>query len=278
MFNKPFFHSKTAWLCTLTLLLLCLLFAYPFLWMFFATFKDDPDIFTPFPLWPKTFSLAYYHELLNGKWIPYPLQFLNSLWIAFAETLGALLITVPASYVLGRFNFKGAKIIYALAVLVVLIPRQVMVLPLFLWMNSLHLLDKSAAVILPGMVSGIGIIYFTQVSKRLPKPLIDLARSEGASEYQIFFMCLPMLKPALFAYGLIHFVLAWQEHLIPLVMITTKENMTVSVALNSLYGGSMHMPYALLMVGSSLTLIPTTLLFLFLFKQFKTSLSELTGL
>lgn len=259
-----------------SLLLLCALFAFPFLWMFLATFKANPEIFRPFPLLPDEFHLRHYRSLLSGEWIPYPRQFLNSLFIASVQTVLALALSAAAGFVFAKHAFRGKRLLFALAVLVVLIPRQVMVLPLFTWMNDLRLLDGPWSVIWPGAVSGIGVIYFSQVCKRLPDELLDMARSEGASEYRVFLACLPLLKPALIAYGLIHFIMAWHEHLIPLVMLSTPEHMTSGVALSSLYGSSLRIPYGLLMTGSALTVLPTALLYLLVQRHFKSSLADLT--
>lgn len=258
------------------LLLLCALFAFPFLWMFLATFKSNPEIFRPFPLLPEEFHFRHYRSLLSGEWIPYPRQFLNSLFIATVQTVLAVSLSAAAGFTFAKHSFKGKRALFALAVLVVLIPRQVMVLPLFTWMNDLRLLDGPWSVIWPGAVSGIGVIYFTQVCKRLPDELLDMARSEGASEYRVFLAILPLIRPALIAYGLIHFILAWHEHLIPLVMLSAPEHMTAGVALSSLYGSSLRIPYGLLMAGSAMTVIPTVLLYLLVQKHFKSSLAELT--
>jgi ABC-type glycerol-3-phosphate transport system permease component len=261
---------------TAVLLLLCALFAFPFLWMALATFKENPEIFRPFPLLPEHFHLRHYRSLLSGEWIPYPRQFLNSLVIAVAQTALALGFSAAAGFAFAKHRFRGQRALFALAVLVVLIPRQVMVLPLFMWMNDLRLLDGPWSVIWPGAVSGIGVIYFTQACKRIPDELLDMARSEGASEYRLFLASLPLMRPSLIAYGLIHFILAWHEHLIPLVMLSTPEHMTSGVALSSLYGSSLRIPYGLLMADSALTVLPTALLYLLVQKHFKSSLAELT--
>ncbi len=269
-------HRTSALLATGFLLLLCALFAFPFLWMVCATFKANPEIFKPFPLLPEEIHFRHYQALFSGEWIPYPRQFFNSLIIATGQTAMALMLSASAGFVFAKYNFAGKRALFALAVLVVLIPRQVMVLPIFTWMNVLGLLDGPWSVILPGAVSGIGILYFTQVFKRLPDELLDLARSEGATEYGVFFVSLPLVKPALVAYGLIHFILAWHEHLIPLVMLSSNLHMTAGVALSSLYGSSRNIPYGLLMAGSALTVLPTAMLYLVVQKHFKSSLSELT--
>ncbi len=263
-------------LATGFLLLLCTLFSFPFLWMVCATFKANPEIFNPFPLLPEEFHFRNYFSLLSGEWIPFPRQFLNSLFIASTQTFLALSLSASAGYIFAKFEFPGKRLLFALAVMVVLIPRQVMVLPLFTWMNDLRLLDGPWAVIWPGAASGIGVLYFAQVFKRLPDELLDLARSEGASEYRVYATALPLVKPALLSYALIHFILAWHEHLIPLVMLSSREHMTVGVALSSLYGSSKDIPYGLLMAGSTMTVLPTIALYLWIQRHFKSSLADLT--
>jgi ABC-type glycerol-3-phosphate transport system permease component len=141
----------------------------------------------------------------------------------------------------------------------------------------MRLHDGPWAVIWPGTVAGLGVLYFTQVFKRMPDELLDLARSEGASEYRVFFTVLPLARPAFIAYGLIHFILAWHEHIIPLVMLNSQEKLTVSLALATLHGDNMRIPEAILMVGSTLTVIPTALLYLLVQKHFRSSLTELTS-
>ena len=259
------------------LLLFCLAFAFPFLWMFFAAFKENAEILTPFPLLPRRFDFGNYRSLLSGEWIPYPRQFLNSLIIAALQTALAVALAASAGFVFAKYAFRGKSPLFALAVLVVLVPRQVMVLPLFTWMHDLGLLDGPWAVIWPGAVTGIGVIYFTLIFKRIPDELLDLARSEGASEYRAFLAILPLARPSLIAFGLIHFIMAWHEHLIPLVMLSSKQHMTVGVALASLYGSSLRIPLGMLMAGSALTLVPTAILYLLARRHFKSSLSELTG-
>jgi len=261
---------------TIILSLLCWVFAFPFLWMFFASFKPDAAILIPFPMFPEHFEFSYYRDLLTGKWIPYPRQFLNSLFISAMETALATAFACSAGYVFAKFDFRFKKILFALAVLVVLIPRQVLVLPLFIWMNKLSLLDTPWSVILPGAASGIGILYFTAIFRRMPDALLDMARCEGANEYHVFFSALPLVKPAIIAFALIQFVLCWQDHLIPLVMLSTTSHLTVSIGLSSLNAGNTRVPYGLLLAGCTLTLLPTVLFFAMAYRHFRTALGHLT--
>lgn len=259
----------------LILFLLCGVCALPFVWMFFATFKSNREIFTPFPLLPRDFSWNHYFEFFRSAPLPFGRQYLNSLGIATAQTCLAVALSAPAGYFFARYRFPGSRLLFFLGILVILIPRQVMILPLFSWFHTLRLLDNPLAVIFPGAVTGIGLLYFTLVFRRMPAELFHLARAEGASEYRTFLILLPLATPALLTYGLVHFVLAWHEHLIPLVMLTSQEKLTVSVGLASLYGSNLGIPYAWLMIGSLLTLAPTALLYLFLQRQFRSALADL---
>ncbi len=253
-----------------------LVFAFPFAWMFFAGFKSDADIFRTFPMLPDHFDPRHYRSLFSGEWIPYPRQFLNSLFIASAETVLAAAFACGAGYVFAKFAFSFKRTLFALALLTVLIPRQVILLPLFSWMHSLSLLDTPWAVILPGAASGIGTLYFTAIFRRLPDSLLDMARCEGAGEIRVFFSALPLIRPALIAFALIQFVLAWQEHLLPLVMLSTPSHLTVPIALAGLGAGEQRVPYGLIMAGCSLTLIPTALFFALAHRHLRSALGRLT--
>jgi ABC-type glycerol-3-phosphate transport system permease component len=275
--TKRFWKKQAGPLAVSTVLAgLAACFAFPFLWMLLAGFKIDAEIFTPFPILPESLDPRHYQSLLSGRWIPYTRQFLNSLFIATSQTVLGTAFACAAGYLFAKFEFSGKRVLFVAAVLTVLIPKQVMILPLFTWMHSLGLLDTPWAVILPGTASGIGLLWFTAVFRRLPDGLLDMARTEGAGEYRVFWTALPLVKPALIAFALIQFTLAWQEHLLPLVMLFSKENLTVNIGLASLHAGSLRAPYGLIMAGCTLTLIPTALFFILAYRHFRTALGRLT--
>jgi multiple sugar transport system permease protein len=265
-----------ALLATALLCGLAIAFAFPFVWMFTAGFKADAAIFNPFPLLPDGFDPRHYRSLLSGEWIPYKRQFLNSLFIAGMQTVLATAFSCAAGYVFAKFDFRFRRTLFVLAVFTVLIPRQVMVLPLFTWMHDLKLLDTPWAVILPGTATGIGLLWFTAIYHRLPGAIPDMARSEGAGEYRVFWITLPLIRPAIIAFALIQFTLAWQEHLVPLVMLFSPEQLTVNIGLASLHAGSVRVPYGLLMAGCTLTLLPAALFFVLAYRHFRTALGRLT--
>jgi ABC-type glycerol-3-phosphate transport system permease component len=120
----------------------------------------------------------------------------------------------------------------------------------------------------------LGVLYFTQVFKLIPNAYLEAARIEGAGEWRTYWLVLPMLGSSLLSYGLIHFILAWNEHLVPMLILNSPEHQTLPLALSSLYGSSLRFPFAVLMAGSFLAMIPTSLFFLISYKRFKNSLSN----
>jgi multiple sugar transport system permease protein len=261
---------------TWVLLGFSLVFGYPFVWMFFATFKTNPEIIRAVPLLPERFDGVFYRELLGGTWTPFVRQYLNSLTIATVQTVMAVSISAMAGFVLGTYRFAGARMVLVLLTALVVVPTPVMVLPLFTWFNRLGLIDTLAAATLPGTLSAIGLLLFVQAFRGIPRELLDVARTEGASEYRVFWTLLPLVRNTILTFALIHFVLAWQDHLIPLVMLGSRDRLTVPIALSSLYG-SARVPYALLMAGALLTVIPPAIFYLLVQRQFTTSLSRMTG-
>lgn len=248
---------------------------FPFAWMLLATFKENPEIFRPFPLLPERLSLDHYRALWNGSFIPFPRQLLNSLLVSSLQAAGALLLTVPAGFVFARYRFSGSRALFALGVMAVLVPPQVMALPLFIWFHRLGLVDTLAAVVLPGLCSGLGLLFFTFVFRRVPQELVDVARAEGASEARVLLTLLPLVRSQVLAFGLVLFILAWHEHLLPLVMLGSPEMKTVPLGLASLYGSATRLPYALLMVGGLLSVAPAAALFLCLRRHLGSALSEM---
>lgn len=297
-------HERNSWVATLALIVVSAFFFYPFLWMFVSAFKTTPEIYRPLQFWPAKFDPQYYGLLFTGVYFSFWRVFANSLVIALAQAVGVVILTSLAGYVFARHRFRGSKLLFLLAVVVIVIPQQALVVSLmdwlhrldvFLdglartnvlgvspmawmhmaWMHKLQLTDHLLGVILPGLVSGLGVIYFTQVFKQIPDELFEAARLAGASEFAVYRTLLPLIVSPLLSFGFIHFVLAWHEHLIPMLVLSSGSNSTLPMALSSLYGSSLRQPQAVLMAASTLTLLPITILFCLVQRRFRNSLSEL---
>jgi ABC-type glycerol-3-phosphate transport system permease component len=260
---------------TIILGFLCLLFAYPFVWMLCAGSKGNAEVFKPLQLLPKEWSLEYARRLLSGEWFPFWRTLANSAIVAGVQALGAVSITAAAGFIFAKHHFRGKGLLFVAAMLVILVPQQILAVPLFGWLNHIGLIDRLAGAMLPGMVSGLGVIFFTQIFRQVPDDLLHVARLEGASEARVFVMLLPLVAPALVSFGLIHFILAWHQHILPLMVLTSEENRTLPLAISSLFGSSLRFPYAVLMVGSTIGLAPPVLLFALCYRHLKSALADL---
>ena len=278
-----------------TLLLAPFLLAvlYPFLWMVFGIFKTNHEFFQPLRIWPmKPLNLEYWkgladtffpnefnfiniHELVMGKWVPFWDVFANSMVSSFCQALGAVALSAMAGYAFARLKFKFKNVYFVFVLALILVPRQLFAVPLFSWLNILGLNDSIFGIILPGVITGLGVIYFTQVFRKIPAEFIQVARTCGATEFRVFLMLLSLIWPAILSYGMIHFVLAWHEHLLPMLVLSTDSHQTLPLALAKLYDVSQRTPQGVQMAASTFSLIPTALLFALCHRKFKSSLSDM---
>jgi sn-glycerol 3-phosphate transport system permease protein len=248
-------------------LLAGLVFSYPFLWMFLSAFKTNKEIYQPLLLFPADYEWDAFAALFSGKYLDFTSFFLNSVFISCIQALFATAVTACAGFAFAKLNFRFKGAFFLLAVLVILVPKQALAIPLFEWLTWLELNGSRWAVILPGIASGLGIVFFTQIFSRIPNELIDLARVEGAS--------LPRTFIALVTYGLIHFILAWQEHLFPLLLLSDA-NQTLPLGLAKLRDSSHRIPEAVAMAAATFTLVPVVALFAVFYGKMRTALAELT--
>ena len=267
----PFFLSPAF----LTLVVVGLVFAYPFLWLLLSTFKTNKEIYQPLLLFPADYEWDAYTALFSGEYLSFTGYFVNSILVSVFQALFAVIVTAGAGFAFAKLRFPCKRFLFLLAVLVILVPRQALVIPLFEWLAWLELNGSLWAVILPGIASGIGLVFFTQIFRRVPDELVDLARVEGASPFRSYLAILPLVTPALVTYGLIHFILAWQEHLFPLILLSD-ENQTLPLGLAKLRDSSHRIPEAVAMAAASFTLLPVAVLFAVSYRKMRTALAELT--
>ncbi len=265
----------------------------PFIWMVLGVFKTN-DLFFRLPrfwpvklfdgeywnmigknFFPQKFDWQNFNGLLNGDWGPFWEVFGNSLMVSLAQALGAVALSAMAGYAFARFTFRGRRVLFVLAVALILVPRQLFAVPLYTWVNTLGMMDNLMGVILPGVVTGLGVIYFTQVFRQVPEEYLQAARVCGAPEFRVFLTILPLLWPALLSFGMIHFILAWHEHMIPNLVLFSETNRTLPLALAKLYDTSQRTPQGVQMAASTFAVIPTAILFALCHRRFKSSISDL---
>jgi multiple sugar transport system permease protein len=251
------------------LLMGAVLMVGPFLWMVSTSFKMPGDQFTR-TLIPPAFTLQNFRELFDIN-LNFPLLFWNSGYISILITIGQLLTCAMAAFVFAVVKFKGRDLLFTLLLLTMLIPPQVTLIPNFIIFKYLHLIGTSVPLWMPAFWGGaFGTFLLRQYFLTIPRDLVDAARVDGASLFQIFWkIYLPLGKPALAALAIFAFKDAWNDLLHPLVYMPSVPNTTLTVGLaffqqQMVHGGK----FTVLMAGALISVLPLVLVFFFAQKQF----------
>lgn len=238
-----------------------LLTALPLWWMLVASFMPTGEASAVPPrLWPSRPTLAQYAALFDRLDLARAAG--NSLLVASLATAGAVLLNSMAGYAFAKLTFRGRERIFRLLVAALVIPGQLAMLPLFLMLERLGLVNTYAGVVLPSLASIYGIFLVRQYVRAMPDSLLDAARVDGASEWRIYWsLVLPWCRPILVTLGLFTFLGAWNDFLWPLVVLSDARRHTLPVALANLVGEHVQ-DTELMMAGAVLTIAPVVGLFL----------------
>ncbi|MBT2117719.1 carbohydrate ABC transporter permease [Dyella sp. LX-66] len=234
---------------------------FPLLWMLSVSFMRPGEASAlPPPLWPAHATLANYHELFEragmGRYL------LNSLAISSAITLLSLAFNLMAGYAFAKLRFAGRERLFQMLLGGLVIPAQVAMLPLFLLLKYLGLVNSYAAVVMPAMATIFGIFLVRQYARGIPDDLLEAARIDGAGELRIFVqIVLPLLKPIMVTLAIFTFLTAWNDFMWPLIALTGQEHYTLPIALASLSREHVQ-DSELMMAGSVVTVLPVLVLFL----------------
>jgi multiple sugar transport system permease protein len=239
----------------------------PFVWQLLTAFKSLPETTTvPPPLLPREWLWSNFAAVFDA--MPFGRQLLNSLIVAAAVTLGQLAFCSLGAYAFARLEFRGRELIFALFLSVLMVPKQLLILPQYQIMSGLGLLNSLPALILPGLFSAFGTFLLRQFFATIPKDFEEAALLDGAGRFRIFFsIMLPLVKPALAALAVITVMHTWNDLLWPLVVNTAPASMPISAGLTSLQGQEWT-DYPVLMAGALMASIPMLLAYLALQRQF----------
>ena len=256
-----------------TLLLFGTLSLVPLLWMLSASFMTTGEA-SSFPpaLVPHHPTLDHYRDLFGrlalGRYA------LNSAFIASITTVAALAINASAGYAFAKLRFRGRDRTFHVLAAGLAIPVQVAMLPLFLLVKSLGLVNNYGGVIVPGLASIFGIFLVRQNALSIPDDLLDAARIDGASEFRVFrSIVLPTIKPVLATLALWTFLATWNDFMWPLIVLSDDRKYTLPVALAGLVGEHAQ-DVELMMAGAVITVLPVLTLFLFLQRYYVEGVAE----
>ncbi len=190
------------------------------------------------------------------------LWFKNSLVISAIQTCACLLLSSMVGYGLGVYEFKGRNAVFVIVLVVMMVPVEILILPLFKLTVALRIIDTKAGVILPFAVSPFAIFFFRQYALGLPRDVVDSGRIDGSGEFGIFFrLMMPIMLPAFGAIAILQAMGSWNAFVWPLIALRSNENLTLPIGLQSLltpYGNN----YDVLLAGSVLSIVPIIIVFL----------------
>lgn len=239
----------------------------PFVWMVLGSFKPEMEFFhNPDQLLPVNPTLQAYTDVWSA--IPLARFFVNSVVFAGGVTIISLFLDSLAAYALARLRFRGQRLFFWIVLLVLMVPFQITLIPLYLTVSQLGWLNSFAGLIVPRATNAFGIFMLRQFFVTIPRDLDEAARIDGASEFRIYrSVILPLAKPALATLAIFHFMFNWNDFLWPLVITTTSDMRTLPAGL-ALFVGSYSIQHPLLLAAATITLLPLLVGFLFAQKQF----------
>ena len=202
------------------------------------------------------------------KTVPYNRYFVNSVFIATASTLLTLFFCSLGGYAFAKYQFRGQKILFGILLASMMVPFQVLLVPLFGLMYDIGWLNSYKAIIIPFSVGAFGVFLMRQFIVTIPSELLDAARIDGCSEFGIYYrIVLPIIKPALGALTIYSFLGSWNGYLWPLIILRDEVKYTLPIGLANLVG-TYRQDYGMLMAGTLLSLMPIVILFLAMQREF----------
>jgi multiple sugar transport system permease protein len=239
----------------------------PIVWMFSASLMPTGQATTyPPRFFPSHVTFEHYAVLFTR--LSLGRYFLNSSVIAGAATICSLLFNSMAGYALAKLTFPGRGSVYRLLLAGLVVPAQVTMLPLFLLLRAMGLVNTYVGAIVPAMATIFGIFLIRQYALSIPDDLLDAARLDGASEFRVYWsVALPAMRPVLATLAIFTFLSTWNDFLWPLFVLSNDSRYTLPVALANLAGEHVE-DTELMMAGSVLTVLPVVVLFLLLQRHY----------
>lgn len=224
------------------------------------------------PIRELSFSTSNYTDLFGkfsfGKYL------FNSVFITVVATLLTLLFNSMAAFALSKYQFKGQKTVFLLIIATLMIPPTIVLVPIFLVINSVGLLNSLWGVILPAVATPTGVFLLRQYMLTIPDELLEAARMDHASEWRIYWrIVLPLSAPALAVLAIFSVMWRWNDFLLPLIVLSKSEFFTLQLALNS-FQGELHTQWHYLLAMTVITLLPVTLVFAFLQRYITTGIAS----
>jgi ABC-type glycerol-3-phosphate transport system permease component len=250
------------WLIILAVACGAIIIFFPFFWMAVTSLKTAPEIQrVPLQIAPDHWlNLTNYVEVFKRE--PFLRYLLNSAIVASIAAVSSVVVSSLAGFGFAKYRFPGRDFFFLAVVGIMMVPFQSVVVPLYVWMNDLRLLDTYMGIVAPDLVSVFGVFLMRQAIETIPNDYIDAARIDGGSELRIFFsVILPSVKPAIATLLIIKFMWSWNEFFWPMVVISSREMKVVTMGLMS-FTNMYFIEYNLLTAAAVISILPILVIFI----------------
>ena len=233
----------------------------PFVWMVLGSFKPQAEFLRLPPTWlPETVTTGNYERLFQN--LDFPRFFTNSLVVATAVTVGNLIFAPMLGWALAKLEFRGKGFLLLLVLATLMLPASATLIPLYVLMSTLNLVNTYPGLILPFLAGPLGVFLTRQLFLSLPDELLEAARIDGAGEFGIFWRIgMPLAAPVLATLGILTFLGSWNSFIYPLVMTQEPAMYTLPVALATFATGQYQADHGMLMAGSVVLVVPVLIVF-----------------
>jgi multiple sugar transport system permease protein len=241
----------------------------PFIWVLLTSLKPASEIIRiPPTFFPETWTLDSYRTIFTDPNVPLARFYMNSLFVAVFRVFITIFTSTLAGFIFAKYRFWGKDIIFGFILVQLMIPFQVVMIPAYLILVKLGLVDSLWGLIIPSMVDAFGIFLMRQFIEGIPNELMDAARIDGSSEFGIYWrIILPQMGSAIAALGIFTFMGTWNDYLWPLIVITTHEKRTLPLLL-TWYNSQHGTRYDLTMAASILVLLPILVVYAIFQRRF----------
>ena len=260
--------NKSKIIIHIILLIGAVIMILPFLWMALTSFKtvSEATQMNPFVIFPSVWRKEAYVSVLSK--MDFPRLYLNTLILIAGRVICAVVTATLAGYAFARLEFPGKKIAFSLVLFQMMVPAQIFIIPQYLMVSKMNLLNSSFALIFPGLVSAFGTFLLRQNFMGLPKELEEASVLDGCNIGQTFlYVMLPLAKSSMVALGIFTAVFAYKDLMWPLVVNTDQKTIPLSAALAKLQGQFVA-DYPELMAASMLAFIPMVIIYILFQRQF----------
>lgn len=257
--NKKIIHT--------VLIIGSILMTIPFIWMLLTSFKTlTESVQVPPTILPREFISINYKNAVSL--LPFFKFYLNTLMVIIIRVLISTLFAAMAAYAFAKIKFPGRSILFMFVLIQMMVPGQLFIIPQYLMVQKLGILNSISALVFPGIVTAFGTFLLRQFFMSLPDEVEEAAIIEGANRWQIFwYIMLPLAKPGMVSLSIFTALFAWKDLMWPLIVNADLEKMPLSAGLASLIG-QFSTDYPVLMAGSVISIIPMIIVFIIFQRQF----------